>query len=319
MGRRFSHGLTDDFRRGVFLPVRAAPAGLGPPAQLGKFSRRLFRCGLQPGSALLTFPPGPVSTMKKPTTKNISAAKLEKLLARFEPEHAERLRQLFALWANPKSSKSLPKWQVAELVKAGLVRDETGTCTEAETVPGDAPKFVSGSELARILTRTFNSAVSPTMVSRAIRRDAMPGRGTNGRWETAVAVAWWRAHKAANGERALSLMAQADEADCQRRIAEAQRAAEEFAHWQKETSGMYTLTSEALAGALGAVQKLRGFFRTAADRKFGLGVVTILRERGFTDEQLATVGEVCSAVGRDIVREVEGEAARFSEAQTPVQ
>lgn len=94
------------------------------------------------------------------------------------------------------------------------------------------------------------------------------------------------------------------------------RAAEEFAHWQKETSGMYVLTTEAVAGAIGALQKLRGFFRTAADRKFGAATVAELRARGFTEEQLAVVGEVCTQVGRDIVREVEAEAAK---AETTVE
>ena len=249
------------------------------------------------------------------TKKTISKTQVAKLLAQYAPDHRKRLLALYGLWKNPTGQKSLAQWQLRELRTAGLVRD-VGT---AGTMPNSLPTYASGAELARILSAEFNSHISGVQISRSSRNDGLAGKQTNGTWRVADAVQWWRTNRASRGDRAAELAAQADTADCEKRIADSRRAKLELEEAEKVASGKWTLTTEAVAGAIGAVQKLRGFFRTAADRKFGLATVTKLRTRGFTEEQLAVVGEVCSAVGRDIVREVEGEAARFSEAQTPVQ
>ena len=255
--------------------------------------------------------------MKKPKSKTISKTQVEKLLAKFTPEHQQRLRELFALWKNPSGSKTLPQWQVRELRQAGLIQD--GTTGTTGTLPDALPAYASGSKLAEILTREFGSRVSPVMISRSLRNDGMIGKAANGLWKVSDSVAWWAANRVVRGGEFAALQAESDIAEMKRKIDDARRSRIMADDAEKEHDAKWSLTSEAIAGALGAVQKLRGFFRTAADRKFGIATVTELRTRGFTEEQLAVVGEVCSQVGRDIVREVEGEAARFSEAQTPVQ
>lgn len=247
------------------------------------------------------------------TKKTISKTQVAKLLAQYAPDHRKRLLALYGLWKNPTGQKSLAQWQLRELRTAGLVRD-VGT---AGTMPNSLPTFASGAELARILSAEFNTHVSSVQISRALRNDGMAGRGTNGQWKVSTALEWWRVNRATRGDRAAELAAQADTADCEKRIADSRRAKLELEEAEKVASGKWTLTTEAVAGALGAVQKLRGFFRTAADRKFGLATVTKLRTRGFTEEQLAVVGEVCTQVGRSIVIEVEAEAERFAASQPP--
>ena len=51
--------------------------------------------------------------------KPISKKQIEKTLAKYDADHAARLRGLYSLWRNPTAEKSLTQWQKKELIAAG--------------------------------------------------------------------------------------------------------------------------------------------------------------------------------------------------------
>lgn len=239
------------------------------------------------------------------TMKRIPKAEITNRLAKFDPDHAKRLRGLYDLWRNPAGEKSLTQWQRAELVRAGLVTDEAGTVTGGEVLPANVPPLCSGQKLAAILTSMFGSFVSPMAVSRSLHDEGMTGKLPSGKWKTAEAIRWWKQHRVDAGEKMAALMAEANEADLRKKISDARRSQVEADEAIRLLDAKWILKAEAQATCTKTALDYHAIAKRALDRDFGKTVLAKTKDAGFDDDQLARIAAACVAAGREVVETIE--------------
>ncbi|MDE2019840.1 MAG: hypothetical protein KGJ13_05860 [Patescibacteria group bacterium] len=224
----------------------------------------------------------------------------EAILSKFPDDYQSRYRGLYEKWKNPnsKDDKSLTARELQELMDIGLVKKigatENANAPTARTPIGELPEYCGQADFARLMTELYGVAVYPMQVSRAINKEGMPGKMSNGSLRMALAHPWWEEHKVKSGVED-SLTQKAYAAKMQRDIDLARQAKMEADEMEREMDARWILKADAQMTVTGAILKYHSFVKSKLEN-----FTKKLNPKQFTDDQLQQVKFACGQTLQEI-------------------